>query len=117
MLQVTMLSPFFRLFVFLVLFLVDCVWLEELTKKKEVLVSKFLAEFSSSLNMGHSTCIFPLLWLTIQGFFIIGSSLSSSGLIEYLFCTLLDSLWWVDLLFGSWFLLFDCISCSLMTVG
>ena len=65
--------------------------------KKEVLVSTLLSEFSSTFNMdvcsfgvGHS--VFTLLWLTIQGFLMLGSSLSGSGLDEYLFCTLLGSL-------------------------
>ena len=65
--------------------------------KKEVLVSSLLSEFSSTFNMnvcsfgvGHS--VFTLLWLTIQGFLMMGSSLSGSGLVEYLFCTLLGSI-------------------------
>ena len=59
-------------------------------KKEEVLVSTLLSEFSSTFSMdvcsfgeGHS--VFKLLWLTMQGFLMMGSSLSGSGLVEYLF--------------------------------
>ena len=96
MFHVTMLRPFSRLFVFLVPFLVDCDLIRGIDKE-ENLVSILLSEFSSSLNMdvcsfamAHS--IIRFLWLIIHGFFLIGYSLSSSGLVGYLFCTLLDSL-------------------------